>query len=519
MNSDFLKQLGIEDENPKIVLQKLGKESTDLLNKKMYLETNGDEDAIKELEELYAKIQQEKEIVAVEAQNYVEPDIKIDEKAERKEVKRKQREQGSDIYKELTKKKQEEDKKKQRESAMLQQSGLDNVSTSQTSASSSAPSQSVNRNSVNSQSSVIKSAKNSSVASNGTATNPSSSSTANMTTKAPGDFSMGLRYYNKQDYSSAFSYLVKVAENKKPSDAVEEQERTQASHLLAIMYKNGFGTAVDMDRSTHYLRRAADFGFDKAQLEYGEYVLSEHITSAPQDLKARMNGLDYIEKAANSGNLEAQKKFVDYAMHSSDTNKQIIEKAKKMIPQLKTQLDSYEAQKCDDWLNELLVSEKNAKKRASYPKKFIIGEIVFLLGTIYLLKGMNTEFFEEVIPQVDKFIIDIPDWMIIKWKALIDYTDRFMTHQGIWGCWLIIIGNTVRGLGAERVKSYPGSKYQTFEKVINIAIIILCIMHFVANLIEGIGFFGNGGFAQFFVMMGSILIGRLLGVILFKIIK
>ena len=78
MNTEFLKQLGIEDENPRIVLQKLGKESTETLKKKELLEQNGNEEAIRELDELYAKIQQEKEIVAIEAQSYVEPETKTD---------------------------------------------------------------------------------------------------------------------------------------------------------------------------------------------------------------------------------------------------------------------------------------------------------------------------------------------------------------------------------------------------------------------------------------------------------
>lgn len=527
MNTEFLKQLGIEDENPRIVLQKLGKESTETLKKKELLEQNGNEEAIRELDELYAKIQQEKEIVAIEAQSYVEPETKTDTRAERKEAKRKIREQGSDIYKELMKKKQEEDEKKQKEAAALQQAVMDNASASQTSSTTSSSTSNTPTPSANStvnasatnQTNAVKTAKSTSNSTNSTKSSAPNGGVNMSTTKTTGDFSTGLKAYQKQDYSTAFSYLVKVAENKKPADATEEQERTQASYLLAIMYKNGLGTSVDMDRSNHYLKRAADFGFNKAQLDYGEYVLSAHNSSTPKDLKARIEGFAYIEKAANSGLLEAQKKYVDLAMNSSDTNKRIIDNAKKMIPQLKTQLDSYEAQKCDDWLNELLQTEKNAKKKASYPKKFVIGEIIFLLGTIYLFKGMNSEFFEDVVPQIGKFIINIPDILIIKWQAIKDFTEPFMTHQGIFGCWLILIGNAIRGLGSERVKSYSGSKYQTFEKVINIAIIALCIMHFIANIIEGNGFFGNGGFAQFVVMIGSILIGRLVGVILFKIIK
>lgn len=526
MNVEFLKQLGIEDVNPKIVLNKLGNKEIELLDKRDLAETNGATERLQEIDELIEKIHAEKAIVSEEAKTYVAPvekkDTKQDAKAERAKK--------SEIYEKLMKKKQEE-------AVNLQKSVMDNVTNSTSGANTSQPVSNTasnngqvassststtlqNKGSISSapansqkQNTVVKNSNNSS---NGASSSTTSANVAPVSGNS--EYSTGLRYYSKQDYANAFKCFMNVAENKNPADATAMQERTQACYLLAVLYRNGQGTNVDQDRSNHYLRRAADFGNDQAQLEYGELLLSQHVTSSAKDLKARSEGLSYIEKAANSGLVDALKKYVNHAMNSSDADKHVIEKAKKFIPILRTQVDSYEAQKCDDWLNEIIRTEKNAKKKASYPKKFIIGEIIFLLGTIYLFKGLNPKFFSEIIPKVGRFIIEIPDWMIIKWSSLTAFTDPCVTHQGLFGCWLIILGNAVRGLGSQRVKTYSGSKCESFEKAINGIIIVLCVLHFIANVIEGVGFF-NGGLTQFILMIGSILIGRVVGWILFKIIK
>lgn len=526
MNAEFLQSLGINDEDPNVVLSKLGAKEIELLDKKDLAETNGADERVKEIENLLEQLKKEREVVKEDAKNYVP---KKEETSSPKEATKAQSEKKSAAYDKLMAKKKAEAQAAQEEvlTSATKSNQTQNTQTvnnasngAQSGATASTPSQTKNTSG--------NASSNQSTRATGSTQTTSASPKQNKggntpvatqpTASGTGEFSTGLRYYQKQDFANAFKCFMNVAENKSASDATAVQERTQASYLLAVMYRNGAGTNVDVDRSNHYLKRAADFGYDQAQLEYGELVLSQHMSSTDADIKARKVGWKYIEKAADAGLVDAIKKYIDLAKTSADTDKHIISKAKAYIPSIKGQLDSYEAQKCDDWVKELNATEKAAKKKASYPKKYVIGEILFLLGTIYLFKGLNPIFFEEIIPKVNKFIPNIPELLIIKWPKLVAMTDPYMTHQGIFGGWLIVLGNLIRGLGVEKATAYK-SKLKSFGTVIKVAIIALCVIHFIANIIETEHFFGNGSYMQILAMVACIIIGRILGWIVYKIIK
>ena len=526
MNVEFLQSLGIYDEDPNIVLSRLGAKEIELLDKKDLAETKGADDRVKEIENVLEQLKKEREIVKEEAKNFVS---KQEETSTSEEAAKAQREKKSAAYDKLMAKKKAEAQVAQAEvlasatmssqSQSIQpqgnlasgaQGGTTNGTTTQFTPSSG--------NSGNSQNVKTTGATQTTVSGLEQNNRGNSAVVPQPTGGGTGEYSTGLRYYQKQDFANALNCFLSVAENKNVSDATAIQERTQACYLLAVMYRNGAGTAVDIDRSNHYLKRAADFGYDQAQLEYGELVLSQHMSSTDEDIKARKIGWNYIEKAADAGLVDAAKKYIDLAKTSADTDKHIIAKAKTYIPAIKGQLDSYETQKCDDWLKELNASEKSAKKKASYPKKFVIGEILFLLGTIYLFKGLNPIFFEEIIPKINRFIPDIPEFLIVKWPKLLDMTEPYMTHQGIFGGWLIVLGNLIRGLGVEKAIAI-NAKLKTFGNVIRILIILLCVAHFVANIIETSTFFGNGSYMQILAMLACVIIGRILGFIMYKIIK
>lgn len=422
MNVEFLQRLGINDEDPNVVISKLGDKENELLNKKNIAEAKGEIDSVKEIESLLEQLKKEMDIVKEEAKTH-------------------------------------DDKK-----------GANASEASQ----------------------------------------PKSSES--------GEYSVGLKYYEEEDFDNAFKCFFNIAEKKKFSDATEKHECKNASYLLANMFKNGIGTSVDIDRSNHYLKRAADLGYDQAQLEYGELLLSQHLTTSEADSEARKNGWKYIEKAADSGLVDAIKKYIDLTNASADTDRHVFAKAKIYNSVMKEHLDTYEAQKCDDRIKEIKKAEKEARKKASYSKKYIIGKLIYLLGTIYLFKGLNPVFFEDVIPQIGLFVPDVPEVLILKWPQLIVITEPYMTLQGVFGGWLILLGNLIRGLGAKKAFEY-NRKFRVFGLIINIIIIGLCIAHFVANVIETSNLFGNGSYMQFLYMFASIMIGHILGWIIYKIIK
>lgn len=335
--------------------------------------------------------------------------------------------------------------------------------------------------------------------------------------KSGEEYSAGLECYRKQDYENAFKYLFHVAENRDPENQEEAQERTEASYLVAMMYRNGMGVNPDTDRSNHYLKRAADFGYDQAQYMYGRFILTQHRSAEDADLKVRKEGWRYIEKAADAGLVDAIKMYISLAGISADADRHIIAKAKAYIPLMKGHFDSYEEQKCADWEKALVAAGKKAGKKSFCSGMVITGEILFLIGTIYLFKGLNPIFFEKTIPQVSRFILTVPDSLILKWDRLLAVTEPYMTHQAIFGGWLIILGNFIKGPGLEKTYKCKGTKI--FVRVVNLMILALCAAHFAANVIETAGFFGNGSYMQFLVMIGCILVGRLLGWILCKIMK
>jgi len=506
MNIKFLISLGITDEEPEEVLNKLGAKEVEFQDKRVLAETNREFGRVTELDNLLEQLRVEREKVKEEAKTYTP---KKKEETENKQQTKEPTEKQKDAYEKILQKKKVEAKADQE--AVITSATKDTTQQSNTTISKNpAPKQT----DTTANGDTAKQAK--------TQSSPQNTQSAKVasTISDIGDYSKGIKYYQKQDYANALKCFTNVVEVKTVADQTAEQDRMRALYLLATIYRNGAETYKDVGRSNHYLKRAADLGYNQAQLEYGTVVLSQHLSKSNADLKARNEGWKYIEKAADAGLFDAKKKYVNLAKSSSDADKHIIEKARAYIPAIKDQLDSDEAQKCDNWINKLNTSKKAVKKKASYPKKFIIGEILVLLGMIYLFKGLNYKFFEEVIPQVSKYIPNIPDFLIIKWDKLLGYTEPYMTHQGIFGGWLIVIGNIIRELGVKQVDpEYGEIKYRIFAKMVKVIIIILCVFHFLANLMETKNLFGNGSYMQFLAMFGCLLIGKLIGKIMYKIIK
>lgn len=501
MNKEFLKKIGINDDDPKVVLSKLGSKEIELLDKRDLAETNGAVDRVEEIDRLLEQLKAERQCVKKEARSSLGKKENVSSSKDKKQVANKKK---KDAYDKFVKKKTASNKR----SSVTKNNQQTSTSSNYTNSSSSTPKKT---------SSNIQSTNSNQSTSKGNAQQTTTSQPTNVASTMPvnntNPYSEGLRYYQSQNYKKAFECFLSVAEKKSVSDQTEEAERTQASYLLVKMYKNGEGTNVDLDRSKHYLKRAADFGYNQAQFEYAVLVFSQNTHNTSSCINARKEGWKYLEQAADSGLLEAQKKYISMAMESSDTNASIINKAKSYVSLIRNQLDSFEEKKCDDWINGLDEKEKEKKRIASYPRKFVIGEILFLIGTVYLFKGLNPTFFQNSIPHISKFIIDIPDFLIFKWGKLVTWTEPYMTYQGIFGGWLILIGNAVRGMGVKYVKT-SSSKCEDFGNFIRIIVIVLCVVHFIANFIETGHLFGNGGYMQFLAMIANILIGRLLGTII-----
>ena len=514
MNVEFLQELGINEDDPNVVLSKLGTKEIELLDKRNLAETNGADERVQEIDLLLEKLKVEREVVKEEAKLYIP---KKEEASSEQEQKKELDEKKNAAFEKLKQKKKNEEQTADATNSSVQQN-TQSGSQGNPGKGAAVSAQTQNSSTVSQQNVP---AKATSIQTQNNQTAQLNNATATLTSaNGSAEYSKGLKYYQMKDYDNAFKCFRNIAEAKSVKDQTQAQERTQASYLLAVMYREGVGATKDIDRSNHYLKRAADFGFNQAQLEYGCLLLSQNMSKKPEEMKARKVGWKYIENAADSGLLDARKKYIDLAENSSDADKHIITKAKSYVPLIKAQLDSYEAKKCDEWIGKLNDSAKAAKKKASYPIKYVVGELLFLIGTIYLFKGLNPIFFEEGFLQIGRFVPDIPDILIIKWDKLLVMTEPYMTHQGIFGGWLIILGNTLRGLGVKKVvPDYGNSNCKTFGQLVKVLVITICFVHFIANVYETKHILGNGGYMQFLAMIGCILLGRLLGLIMFKIVK
>lgn len=238
------------------------------------------------------------------------------------------------------------------------------------------------------------------------------------------------------------------------------------------MHRDGNAPIPDDEKEEYYLKMAADMGDDIAMIEYGVKLIEGHLSNSKYDATMRDIGLRYIR---DSNDILSEHKYNFY----------------------KNYIKNY---------------IKVPKRKKAIHIMFWIGEIIFLLGTLYLFKGLN--------PDSTAFISTIPDMLIIKWDGLVDVMAPYMTVQGIFGGWLIILGNLFKGLGYEEVDITNNFFFCAWAEnclemiclhIINILLIVICVAHFVYNVRETANFFGNGSYMQFVVMIGCTLVSRFVG--------
>ncbi len=333
-------------------------------------------------------------------------------------------------------------------------------------------------------------------------------------------FEEGMKYYRNLDYVNAFQCFLNIVEGDKNQYSIHEL--TMANYYLSVMYKSGIGTSKDSEKSSRHLRVAADYGYDQAQLEMGEQIISRptYVTVGAQEEGFSREGLAYLEKAADSGLLEAVKKYVEYATSLKETNSHVKSKLRIYIPLLKPYIDEAENAMYEQLFTDLCLDEKKEKKRDIYKCLFVAAEILFLIGTLYLFKGLNNKFFTEIFPIAGRIVPNFPEVMIIKWPGLIAFTAKYMTVQGIFGCWLLLIGNVIREVSIRHsVERHVASGYKAINIIVRVLVILLVVFHFVVNILETGNPIGNGSLFQFASMLINVFVGRLIGFILYKILS
>lgn len=86
------------------------------------------------------------------------------------------------------------------------------------------------------------------------------------------------------------------------------QSNAEAEYYLSLMYRDGKGVAKDNDAHLKLMQKASDHGFGQASYELAERNLASHAADSKQQ------GVEWLIKAADQGNMAAAKKLADSYM-------------------------------------------------------------------------------------------------------------------------------------------------------------------------------------------------------------
>ncbi len=113
--------------------------------------------------------------------------------------------------------------------------------------------------------------------------------------RAVADFEAASQAYRDRDYDGAFKAFTELAKN---GDA-----RSQA--VLAIMYKYGESTAIDLEQAFHWYFEAASQGYPPAEYNVGIMLVEGiGVTADPEAAK------EWLSRAADSGHEAARDQFL-----------------------------------------------------------------------------------------------------------------------------------------------------------------------------------------------------------------
>jgi len=83
-----------------------------------------------------------------------------------------------------------------------------------------------------------------------------------------------------------------------------EQGFPLAQHNLAVCFKDGIGTPVNLEKQCHWYQKAAENGWVESQLQLSRCYL--HGDGIPQDFQ---RSVYWLQQAANQGNAEAKRRL------------------------------------------------------------------------------------------------------------------------------------------------------------------------------------------------------------------
>lgn len=274
------------------------------------------------------------------------------------------------------------------------------------------------------------------------------------------DISAGLQSYKKGDYQTAFRIFSELSEKR---DA-------NAQLLLARMYEKGEGTSRNEDRARFWYKSSADIGNPDAQYAYGTLILAN--TSSTDNEEEVKTGMTYLERAADQGHAEAMDRHIELALRGIKDSQRIYRAMGYCDIRTAQMKDSYDKNIYQDKKKALLEKRKNEARQEKAQKVptniSIIGNILYIVGFLYLFRGIHPELWEGI--KFLGFLPSVKPGMIIPWDTFTAWAGSFLPVEGIFGIEVLAVGAALSSIGATIYRKKSAKRFGKFTRYVFFAI-------------------------------------------------
>ncbi len=274
------------------------------------------------------------------------------------------------------------------------------------------------------------------------------------------DISAGLQSYKKGDYQTAFRIFSELSEKR---DA-------NAQLLLARMYEKGEGTSRNEDRARFWYKSSADIGNPDAQYAYGTLILVN--TSSTDNEEEVKTGMTYLERAADQGHAEAMDRHIELALRGIKDSQRIYRAMGYCDIRTAQMKDSYDKNIYQDKKKALQEKRKNEARQEKAQKVptniSIIGNILYIVGFLYLFRGIHPELWEGI--KFLGFLPSVKPGMIIPWDTFTAWAGSFLPVEGIFGIEVLAVGAALSSIGATIYRKKSAKRFGKFTRYVFFAI-------------------------------------------------
>lgn len=274
------------------------------------------------------------------------------------------------------------------------------------------------------------------------------------------DISAGLQSYKKGDYQTAFRIFSELSEKR---DA-------NAQLLLARMYEKGEGTSRNEDRARFWYKSSADIGNPDAQYAYGTLILAN--TSSTDNEEEVKTGMTYLERAADQGHAEAMDRHIELALRGIKDSQRIYRAMGYCDIRTAQMKDSYDKNIYQDKKKALQEKRKNEARQEKAQKVptniSIIGNILYIVGFLYLSRGIHPELWEGI--KFLGFLPSVKPGMIIPWDTFTAWAGSFLPVEGIFGIEVLAVGAALSSIGATIYRKKSAKRFGKFTRYVFFAI-------------------------------------------------